>query len=150
MSTGFQKGGYQKLLDSTQYLAQRKVAVGIVSHHVHTHPTQASQSTAEIYAIHEIGRERVPARPTLRLGVSKLKPERVTRRIFKSATKGRFMDTKLNELGREMQRLVKQEIQQISSPALSPATIARRVNKGTTNPLVDTGQLKNAIGFKVS
>jgi hypothetical protein len=55
----------------------------------------------------------------------------------------------LNDAGRAYAKLVKHAIMSLSHPALSPYTIANRVNKGTSNPLVDTKLLHDSIGHKV-
>lgn len=49
-------------------------------------------------------------------------------------------------LGQQHEKDIKDKIRSITSPALSPATIAR---KGSSKPLIDTGQMINSVRYVV-
>lgn len=56
------------------------------------------------------------------------------------------LNTVLSKLGIKAQGDVQGEITSLSAPANSPVTIAL---KGSSNPLIDTGELRGAITYKI-
>ena len=56
------------------------------------------------------------------------------------------LDSVLTKLGTLAEQDVKNEITSLRSPPNSPVTIAM---KGSDNPLIDTGEMRNAVRYKV-
>ena len=153
MKSGWKTGNYAKMLMKMQVINRSKVDVGIVTPKMHLRPNRSPIPMAQIYQWMEEGTSdgHVPKRPTLRVAFSEYRP------LFKIFAKN-LMHSTVNEanykkplydIGGAFSKLVKHKIMDLKNPALSPYTIKTRVNVGTTNPLVDTGQLHDAVGFKV-
>jgi hypothetical protein len=51
----------------------------------------------------------------------------------------------LDRIGLKVQSLLRQRVRSITQPPLSPATIAA---KGSSKPLIDTGQMINSINYE--
>lgn len=101
--------------------------------------------------VHEFGSaaKNIPERSFLRAGLNKH-----TKDIESEATKliDYVMEGKLRArqalelLGQKVVDWIKQYLTDLKSPPLKPATIKA---KGSSNPLIDSGQLRSAIDFKV-
>ena len=52
----------------------------------------------------------------------------------------------LDKLGQVAQQDIRNEITSLKSPPNSPVTIAR---KGSSNPLIDTGEMRNSVSYEV-
>lgn len=106
-------------------------------------------NTAEIGFTHEFGVE-VPERSFLRSTMHEERKRIVaqSRKFLKAVVRGKLtVDKGLGLLGIDMADKVSQKIVKIRKPPNSPATLAAKAPK--TNPLVDTGQLKNSITHRV-
>lgn len=107
-------------------------------------------TTAELGAIHEFGAGNVPERSFLRATLDIYRTWIVdeTKTLLGAVLAERFSAVDALEiLGSKVTTKVKQEITMIGiAPELHPDTIAR---KGSTRPLVDTGQLLNSITWSV-
>lgn len=91
----------------------------------------------------------VPERPFIRLGVKKTKEAMKSQ--VKPAAKGILtgrstMRQALSKLGIMGQRDIRDSIVELSSPPNSPVTIAL---KGSSNPLVDTGEMGKNVSWKI-
>ena len=138
-----------KLINSANDVNGVSVSIGIVSPEKHKRGKKTA-NTALIYRVQEKGssKNNVPARPTLVPTIEKLNKDEKVKALCALMT---------NEMGRKgivdfavfASNSVKDSIERIKKPKLRPATIRNRVNKGTTNPLVDTGQLKKSISWKL-
>lgn len=107
-------------------------------------------SIVMVAAVHEFGSDHVPARPTLRVGVSNARKdiesfiaERAPFVIDGIADPGSVMAG----VGAIAQAAVQQEITDLKSPPNLPATIRR---KGSSNPLIDTGEMRGSVTFVVT
>ena len=110
----------------------------------------------EIGAIHEFGAPSrgIPRRPFLSGAAEAYRNEIAT---LKAKLAGRFLDGKLSVLqvlgllGTAHTAQVKRKLTQGPWEALKAATIAARKRRsvGSERPLVDTGQLRNAINYEV-
>lgn len=124
------------------------VAVGIIDPGLHG---DGPFNTAEIGYVHEFGSSdgRVPERSFIR---STLKVDRkeiisLSKRLLKKIINNEMtLEKGLGLLGLDVSDKISQRIVEIRTPPNKPNTIAR---KGSSNPLVDTGQLKNSITHKV-
>lgn len=111
-------------------------------------------SMVEIAAVHEFGSPSigVPSRSFIRAGILEKKEEMqkflvaLAKQVVTSQSRSAVTQA-LEKLGLWAQTAVKKKITGGDiPPPLAPATIAR---KGSSKPLVDTGQLVNSIAYQV-
>lgn len=123
------------------------VDVGIID--AGKHPS-GDITVAGIGFVHEFGSATVPERSFIRSTIIERKKDIISlqKKLLKKISDG-SMDVKtgLGLVGEFMSGAIKEKIVAISSPPNSPATIAK---KGSSNPLIDTGQLKNSITYEVN
>lgn len=110
-------------------------------------------TNAQIASIHEYGLGKVPARPFIRPPFDIMRDQYLTmlRNGFKKAASRMSPDLfrqLLGLIGQKMVADIKNYVTQGTGvpPPLSSATIKR---KGSSRPLVDSGQLLNSITFQV-
>lgn len=126
------------------------VKVGVLGEAVHDGPKPISM--VELAAVHEFGSPSigVPERSFIRAGLKDDRDGMV--RLLNDAARGivagtMSVETGLGRLGLWAQNAIKRKITGGDiPPPLKPRTIAR---KGSSKPLVDTGQLVNSITFEV-
>ena len=151
---GWKVGNFDKMIVKMNNANQKMVKVGIVTPKLHFRPNRSSIQVAQIYQWMEEGTKdgHVPPRPTL------VTTFREYRGLFKVFSKNMMIETVMPsgnvnksfiDIGTTYAKLVKHRVLTLSQPPLSPITIRTRVNRGTSNPLVDTGQLINAIGYSI-
>lgn len=113
------------------------------------HPS-GDATVAQIGFWNEFGTTTIPERSFIRSTIQKEKKNIIAlqRKLWKQIVSGKMkIDTGLGLLGEFMADAIRKKIVSLSSPANKPATIAA---KGSSNPLIDTGQLKNSISFEVN
>jgi len=115
-----------------------------------TYPDGHGETTAEIGAVHEYGDEarNIPQRSFLRSTV-RANQEKYTKLLAKAAAEVIFEgkpDLALLKVGLVAAGDVRKRIAEGIPPALSEKTIAR---KGSSTPLIDTGQLRSSIDAEV-
>lgn len=125
----------------------KNVEVGIRGEDDQRHALEVGN--VELGAIHEFGLGNVPERSFIRDTIDKnlngYRP--LTRALSKRVyTLKMSLKNALEVLGSKVQSDMRRAIEAGIPPALDPATIAR---KGSSKPLVDTGQLKASISYKV-
>lgn len=104
----------------------------------------------DVALANEFGTKNIPERSFLRS--SFIKYNRKFQRIFiamirKDMADGKLdMDMLLKKAGAYWVGLVKKQITDIRKPPNAPSTIKK---KGSSNPLIDTGQLRASIGYEV-
>jgi len=104
---------------------------------------------AYVATIHEFGTSRIPARPFMRPAVADHGQEWIDQlgQGAKAALMGEMAPAQVLELvALQAAGDVAQKIQEVSSPALSPVTVAR---KGHGKPLIETGQMFQSVTGKV-
>lgn len=151
MATGVKSTGrMRKIIKDYQRLEAKVVDVGIIEPEIKRKNGQNVQ-LAVVYRTQEQGspKNNVPARPTLNPGVRDAKYKPRVKNLVGNIGAGNGL-IGLLKVGEVAALKVKSNIQGIKSPALKPNTIQNRVNRGTTNPLVDTKQLLRAIASKVN
>ena len=112
-------------------------------------PYPDGTSVIDVGILNEFGAAGVPERSFLRAGIREGKPEyrKMNRRNLKAITRGdKTAKQALGELGLKAQGDVQEMIAEVSTPPNAPATIAR---KGSANPLVDTGHMRQSITHEV-
>lgn len=147
---------FQKLINE---LARTCVMVGIPASTPARRPdegeTTAPLTNAALGYIHEYGAPEVniPARPFLHPGIASIQ-SRIVKRLQRSgelAFAGQSFIGEFNRLGLEAVNAVRKKITDGPFIPLAPATLAARRRKGRTGekPLLDTGQLRNAITYVI-
>lgn len=108
-------------------------------------PEENGESTAMVAAANHFGTDKIPARPFLDKGVER---ERAT--IAKEVARMLAAGARPEEAVKRAAELavggVKKQIRDTLSPPNSPMTIAR---KGSSHPLIDTGNMRNSINYKL-
>lgn len=106
---------------------------------------------ASLAIIHEFGspKNNLPARPVMRQTNQRHSKalQGVTRRILVSIYEGRLLPTQaLRQLGVFWEGKIKQTFRDGMFAPLRPATIAK---KGSSKPLIDSGQLRQSVTSRV-
>ena len=112
--------------------------------------TEGQLTNPEIATVHEYGSPaaNIPERSFIRSTVDKNREayNATVRKIAGLILDGKDTEPALNLFGMRVANDIKRTIQQGIPPPLQPETVAR---KGSTKPLVDTGQLLSSITWKV-
>ena len=129
--------------------ADYKVLVGLP---VDSNPYPDGTSGILVGATHEFGSVSagIPERSFLRSTVHENRREylAIIRKIAIKIIEGAFTSEKaLNLLGTKVAEDVKQKIVDLTSPPNTEGTIA---SKGSSNPLIDTGHLRQSITYEVT
>lgn len=140
--------------DSIHLLATKQVMVGVPAEKG-TRSESGSINNAALAYIHDNGAPEagIPPRPFMRPGIEAKKDEiaKRLRETAEAALDGRpeIVDRKLNAVGLIGQAAIRAKINEGPPPPLAAPTIAARQSRGRTGtkPLIDTGQLRNAINY---
>ncbi|MHB8735968.1 MAG: hypothetical protein ACYC6M_11775 [Terriglobales bacterium] len=107
-------------------------------------------TNVQVGAVHEFGApsRHIPQRSFLRATVdaSHEPCERMLRRAAGEVIDGHTVTQAMERVGLQVQGLVQRRIAQGIPPPNDPKTIKR---KGSSKPLIDTGQLRQSITFRV-
>lgn len=110
---------------------------------------EGGASLAEIAIWNELGTQRIPARPFIGSTADEKRREwaEIVARINRLVLAGKIDSATASEiLGQQMQADIQQKIIDLRSPPNSEATIAK---KGSDNPLIDTGAMKDAVKYEI-
>ncbi len=110
---------------------------------------EAPADQVAIASYNEFGTSRIPERPFFRNAMSENKGSYGTlmRNDAKRIVTGeQTMSRTLDRLGLKAQGDVQQSIVDLQSPPNAPATIKA---KGSSNPLINTGSLRQSVSFKI-
>lgn len=142
-------GKLKKIIKDYQELKHKVVDVGIVEP-VIKRKNGRNVQFAVIYRTQEQGspKKNVPERPTLRPAAEDAKYTPRVKNLVGNIGSGNGL-IGLHKIGEVVKLKVKTNIQGIKSPPLKKDTVKSRVFKGS-NPLVDTGQLKFWINYKIN
>jgi phage gpG-like protein len=133
----------------------RHVAVGVIGERSsETHKDAGGATVADVahwnyYGVGQGEHTRIPARPFIAIAVERHADE--IKRIYARVTRGVIeqklgVDQALGLLGEVVVGFVKQTIADGVPPPNAPSTIAR---KGSSTPLINTGQLRGSITWQV-
>ena len=103
---------------------------------------------AEYAAYNEFGTQRIPARPFLRTSVDMFAEESWLPELADALKEGVPPETALNRVGLQAQADIRRVIEEWKDPPNAPSTIKRK-RSGRDNPLVDSGDLLDAIDYHV-
>lgn len=113
------------------------------------HAESEGETIPEIAFKHEFGEGRVPERSFMRTTLFENKAE-ITKMLSiegKAVVNGQAnIQTALGKVGLKTADLMKVTLIKLKDPPNSPYTIAK---KGSSNPLIDTGQMVNSITWEV-
>jgi hypothetical protein len=110
---------------------------------------KAGQNMAEIAAANEYGTDKIPARPFMSTSYDENLPtiNRALEGEYNKIVQGKStVKLSLSKMGEYMKGLIVKKINEIQSPPNSPRTIAL---KGSSKPLIDFGQMRQAVTYKV-
>lgn len=125
----------------------KDVIVGVLSgtgEHVNS---DHGQTVAEIAWWNEFGTKRNPARPFLRPAIreNKLAISRLIKKLYKLVIENKIEPRRAEKLlALKVQTLIQKKITTLQSPPNAPMTVER---KGSSSPLIDTGQLRQSISW---
>ncbi len=103
-------------------------------------------SNAQIGAINHFGGGNIPARPWLDVGVEKGSRKYI--QIIETAVKSNeSLDMALERVGVVAAGEVQLYIRQLQDPPNAESTIKK---KKSANPLIDTGQMRQSVSYKVT
>lgn len=141
--------GYRDLLAALSTLADEPyVTVGIHEDVGGYRAAEDGATVAEYATYNEFGMG-VPERSFLRSTVDEEEDEigrRMTRAITDQIDGRRPMRQGLARVGAYTVGKVKQKIRDLDTPPNAPATIAK---KGSDNPLIESGRMRNSVDFEV-
>lgn len=142
--------GMKKILAQMKALGQKRVNVGI-HNDAGIHDESQGMTIAAIAYINEYGTRdgRIPPRPahSNAFDDNKASLDNLINRLTKGVSEGKLTAQKAAEiLGQTHEDNVKQSITNLRTPENAPYTIAQ---KGSSNPLIDTGQTRNSVRYVV-
>ena len=153
--------GLSRVRDELELLAQSYVIVGFPAGGVtkaqskqnpKTHITRkkkAGLSIPQIAAINEFGTDKIPARPFLYSTVDENRDKinlALAKQYEKILAGTTTVYTGLSIIGTYVKKLVDDKIGTLRFPPNAPSTIAA---KGSDKPLIDFGQMRAALQYKV-
>lgn len=137
---------WKTLLKSVVEMNTARARVGVLGGKAEEEHRGGDVTNAELAAIHEFGTEDIPERSFLRAtfyGTRNAELRALTARLCKLVLEGKMnVKRAIGIIGAWGARAVKAEIVAGIDPPLQEATIER---KGSSTPLIDTGQLLGAI-----
>ncbi|MGA3827388.1 hypothetical protein [Pseudomonas chlororaphis] len=152
------KDAVSKVLASIQDLANKQVLVGIpASKTERKEGDEEPINNAQLGYIHEYGspKANIPARPFLNPGVNRSQ-ESINNHLQKAAKaaidgNSEKVDVELNATGLIAQAGARNEITNGDLAPLAESTLEARRRRGRSGvkPLIDTGQLRNAITYVI-
>lgn len=141
--------GYKKRIKDLTNLKPTSLTVGIHAEEGNATHERSETTVLDIGTIHEFGLGNSPERSFIRAWADedKAKNETAIRTLMASAAQGkRTVNDAAEILGTRFVGEIQKRMSAGIPPALSPATIAR---KGSSVPLIDTGQLRSSITYRV-
>lgn len=146
--------GYNALRERLERMGRTRVRVGVLDDQPKKKrdgEEPSKLSLIEVAAVHEFGAPaaRIPQRSFVRATVDEKRAEIAAdqERLAAAVLNGKIEPEAAAELlGARVQGLIQTRIAEGIGPALAPATVSR---KKSSKPLVDTGQLRSAITFRV-
>lgn len=107
---------------------------------------ESGQTVAFIGAANHFGTDKIPARPWLDVGVESGTDEYLDV-IQDGIAEGESAEKVLDQLGVLAVGYTQQYITDLDSPPNAPSTIKR---KGSANPLIDTGNMRQSVTYTIA
>lgn len=128
----------------SQFVTDEFITVGI--HEDENARPEKGVNNATLGAIQHFGTDNIPARPWLDVGVEQSNQEYL--QLIKDGIEdGLEMSQILEQLGVTAQASVQQYMVDLRTPPNAPSTVAA---KKSSNPLIDTGELRQSVTYKVT
>lgn len=125
------------------------VSVGVHASAGKHKDSDGALTVAQVYSFNEFGTERIPERPTLRptMRTQRQKYFGIMSTIALKAmtVEGYDIRIQMGKLGQLAQNDVQKAIRDLDSPPNAESTVKA---KGSSNPLIDTGQLLSSIRWE--
>lgn len=122
-----------------------KVTVGIHQAHALDGRKGGEPNNPTIGAINQFGTEHIPARPWLDKGVE-AGAEKITKTAIELFKRGEDPRRVMDALGAVAVGEVQKYVTELDTPPNAPSTIRQ---KGSSNPLINTGALRQSITYEV-
>lgn len=144
--------GYAALKERVERMLRVGVSVGV-------HDAEGSQEAegsdgatlSEVAAFNEFGTENIPRRSFLADWADENAEQHkvLISKIARAVVQGKLpsLEAGLNRMGLQFVGEIQQRIAAGIAPENAPSTIAR---KGSSTPLIDTGQLRSAITYQIN
>ena len=131
-----------------KHLHDVSVEVGILRGKYKAEGDEPARYVAQVAAQNEYGHGRIPSRPFMRNAMRKHKKDirKGLRRVARAETGAKPANIQMMRLGMAAQNWVRREITDLRTPPNAPMTIAK---KRSSNPLIDTGRMRQEIQFRV-
>lgn len=131
-------------------LRDRALLVGVFEDAGKHKNSEKGLTVSQVAAANEFGTGNIPSRPAFRQAIDQNR--RGLRRYVDGVTynvaTGRVPPrVALERMGVEVQTLIRRRITELNKPPNHPRTVAM---KGSSNPLVDSGQLRRSVDYKVA
>ncbi len=138
----------RKLRDIRKHIKYAYLEVGILRGQYKPDGDKPARYIAQVAAQNEYGHGRIPSRPFMRNAMRQHKRDirRQLRNVAVSELQGKPPTSQMTRLGLMSQNWVRSEITTLRTPPNAPVTIAR---KRSSNPLIDTGRMRQEIQFQV-
>ena len=140
------RGGFKGVQNRTD--TDGSVSIGIIDAGAYV---DGDLTVAAIGFIHEFGAGRIPERSFIRSTTFEKRQKIVAlqKSLLSKIVNGSMdIETALGTVGDVVRGMIEEKIVAIRTPPNAPRTLAAKFPK--TNPLIDTGQLKNSIKFEVN
>lgn len=150
--------GLKRLAQMLDAIQQTTVKVGVLEKAGNHRGGDDDVTVAQVAYWNEYGTENAPPRPAFRLAMEQNNAtitqalERATKVIVDSTTKSSTENPKsvakktMSQVGLLVQGMIQQSITDLKDPPNAPRTIAM---KGSSNPLIDSGQYRKSITYAV-
>ena len=125
-------------------IGEKEVSVGFFPEDVYDDGTPIS----EIAAYNDLGTSHIPARPFMEQAVDghTSEIERAIEEAYECIVEGDNLETFYHIIGAFLQGLVQKEISSGNFVPNAPATIRK---KGSAQPLIDTGRMKQSVRYHI-
>ena len=110
----------------------------------------ASLTQAQVAAWNEYGNERIPERPFMRPAIAENKGNIADMQEvgYSNVIRQRSSVTReMKKIGTFVQGKIQKKIRDVKTPENADSTIA---SKGSSNPLIDTGSMRQAVSYEVN
>lgn len=141
--------GYKKLFRNLKKHRRQDLVVTVGIHAAAGGHKAGDLTVAEVGAFHEFGLGNNPERSFIRAWFDETKStnRKLLRAVYKKVLLGKLDEAAaLGIMGAAFAGQIQQRIASGIAPALAPETVER---KGSSTPLIDTGQLRSSVTFEV-
>ena len=141
----FQLAQIELMKKLKDYAPTHRITVGFHANSNAGKPHPNSKlTTVEIARINHYGNDRIPERPFLDVSIAN-KQGNLIARVNSDLRKGLTPDQVSERLGARAVGIVQKYITDLRTPPNSPRTIAK---KGSSNPLIDTGLMRQSVTYQ--